>query len=81
MFPLETVYVIVAEPTAIPVTTPEAETVATFASEVVHVPPVVADANCVVKPEHTFVAPVMAATTCNAFTVTLLTADPEHEPE
>ncbi len=71
----------IADPAATPVTTPEVDTVATDVLDDVHVPPVVADANCVVKPEHTFVAPVMAATTCNAFTVTLLTADPEHEPE
>ena len=53
----------IADPAATPVTTPEEDTVATVASDDVHVPPVVAEANCVVKPEHTFVAPVMAATT------------------
>ena len=66
----------VADPAATPVTTPvEASTVATVASDDVHVPPVVADANCVVKPEHTFVAPVIAATVGNGLTVTVVDTD------
>ena len=36
----------------------------------VHVPPVVADANSVVEPEHTLVAPVIAATVGIGFTIT-----------
>ena len=42
------------------------------------VPPAVADANCVVKPEHRFVAPVIAATVGNGFTVTVVVTDVEH---
>lgn len=59
-------------PAETPVTTPALETVATAVLLDVHVPPVVAEANCVVKPEQTFVAPVIAATDGNAFTVTLV---------
>ena len=76
-----TEYVMVADPAATPVTTPvEASTVATVASDDVHVPPVVADANCVVKPEHTFVAPVIAATVGNGFTVTAVAVDVAEHP-
>ena len=38
----------------------------------VHVPPVVAEANCVVRPVQTFVAPVIAATLGSSFTVTAI---------
>jgi hypothetical protein len=44
------------------------------------VPPAVADANCVVKPEHTFVAPVIAATVGNGFTVTAVAVDVAEQP-
>jgi hypothetical protein len=44
------------------------------------VPPVVAEANCVVKPEQTFVAPVIAATVGNAFTVTVVAVDVAEHP-
>jgi hypothetical protein len=75
-----TEYVMIADPAATPVTTPVADTVATVASDDVHVPPVVADANCVVKPEHTFVAPVIAATVGNGFTVTAVAVDVAEHP-
>ena len=70
-FTLVTAYEITDEPAETPVTTPVALTVATEVLEDVQVPPDVADANCVVKPEQTFVAPVMAATVGIAFTVTV----------
>jgi hypothetical protein len=73
-------YVIVAVPAVTPVTTPVADTVATAVFDDVHVPPVVADANCVVKPEHTFVAPVIAATVGNGFTVTVVAVDVAEHP-
>ena len=44
------------------------------------VPPAVADANCVVKPEHTFVAPVIAATVGNGLTVTAVAVDVAEQP-
>jgi hypothetical protein len=44
------------------------------------VPVVVADANCVVNPEQTFVAPVIAATVGNAFTVTVVAVDVAEHP-
>ena len=46
----------------------------------VQVPPAVADANCVVKPEHTLVAPVIAATVGNGFTVTVVAVDVAEQP-
>ena len=61
-FVFVTVYVIVTFPAVTPVTTPVADTVATAALLVDQVPPVVTVANCVVNPEQTFVAPVIAAT-------------------
>jgi len=66
--------VIVVVPAVTPDTTPEAETVAAEALLEDQVPPVVAEANCVVNPEQTFVAPVIAATVGNAFTVTVAVA-------
>jgi hypothetical protein len=66
--------VIVVVPAVTPVTTPEADTVATAVLLDVQVPPVVADANCVVNPEQTIFAPVIAATVGNAFTVTTAVA-------
>ena len=44
------------------------------------VPPVVAVANCVVNPEHTFVSPVIDATVGNEFTVTVVVADVAEHP-
>ena len=44
------------------------------------VPPVVAEDNCVVNPEHTFVAPVIAAIVGNGFTVTVVAADVAGQP-
>ena len=75
-----TEYVMIADPAATPVTTPVADTVATAVLDEDHVPPVVADANCVVKPEHTFVAPVIAATVGNGFTVTAVAVDVAEHP-
>ena len=48
---------------------------------VVQVPPEVADNNWVVVPAHTFVAPVIAATTGNGLTVTLVAVDTAEHPE
>ena len=70
-----TEYVIVAVPAEIPVTIPFASTIATLLSLDDHVPPVVADANCVVPFAHTFVAPVIAATIGNGLTVTFVSTD------
>jgi hypothetical protein len=44
------------------------------------VPPAVADANCVVKLEHTFVAPVIAATVGSGLTVTDVAVDVAEHP-
>ena len=76
-----TSYVIVAVPALTPEIIPEASTVATLLLLDVQVPPVVAEENSVVPPSHTFVAPVIAATTGNGFTVTLLTAFAVHPAE
>ena len=74
-------YVIVEVPAETPVTTPVEVTVATAVLDEDHVPPVVADANCEFEPSHTEDAPVIAETIGRAFTVTLLTAEPEQDPE
>jgi hypothetical protein len=60
----------VVVPAAIPVTTPEALTVATAVLEEDQVPPAVTSARVVVDPAQTTVVPVMAATVGSAFTVT-----------
>ena len=70
----EIVYVIVAVPAAIPVTTPDVLTVATEASLVVHVPPPTVSANVVVPPTHAVVVPVMVPALGEAFTVMLAVA-------
>jgi hypothetical protein len=44
------------------------------------VPPAVADANCVVKPVHMFVAPVMASTIGSGLTVTNVAVDVAEQP-
>ena len=75
-----TVYVMVDVPAVTPVTTPVDDTVATAVLDEDHVPPAVAEANCVVKPEHTFVAPVIAATVGNGFTVTVVAVDVAEQP-
>ena len=75
-----TLYEITAEPALIPVIIPVEETAAIAELDVVQVPPVVADANCVVKPEHTFVAPVIAATVGNGFTVTTVAEEVDEHP-
>jgi hypothetical protein len=74
------VYVIVTLPATRPVTTPVELTVATAVSLDDQAPPVVAVANCVVNPEHTFVAPVIAATVGNGFTVTVVAVDVAEHP-
>jgi hypothetical protein len=62
--------VIVAEPTATPVTTPvEEPTVAVPVALLDQVPPVAVSASVVVKPTATEVVPVMAGTTGGVFTV------------
>ena len=71
---------IVVVPAVTPETTPEVDTVATAVLLEDQVPPVVAEANCVVNPEHTFVAPVIAATVGNAFTVTVVAVDVAEHP-
>ena len=75
-----TLYVIVEEPAAIPVTTPVVLTVATVLLLEDHVPPVVELANVVDNPVHTFVAPVIEATTGAGFTVTGVTDDVTEQP-
>jgi hypothetical protein len=60
--PVGRVYVIVAVPATIPVTTPVAETtVATEVLLLLHVPPVDVLVNAIVKPSHTVDEPDMAA--------------------
>ena len=73
-------YAIVTEPAATPVTTPVVLTVATAVLLDDHVPPVVELANVVVEPAHTFDAPVIAATTGNALTVTTVAGDVAEHP-
>jgi hypothetical protein len=72
--------VIVACPDAIPVTTPEAETVAIAELEVDQTPPIVALSSVVLAPTQRFVAPVIAATTGKAFIVTTVAADVAEQP-
>ena len=60
--PVANAYEIVADPQAIPFTVPvDAPTDAMAGVLLVHVPPVVASDSVMVVPEHTFIAPVMAA--------------------
>ena len=75
-----TLYVIVTDPEATPVTTPVVLTVATALLFDDHVPPVVELANVVVEPVHTFDDPVMDATTGNALTVTGVATDVAEHP-
>lgn len=53
------IYDIITEPAAIPVTTPLASTVATAVLLLTHVPPGVALFSTVIAPSHTFIRPVM----------------------
>jgi hypothetical protein len=79
-----TVYVIVAEPAATPVTTPELLTVATEVLEVVHAPPAspfeVID---VVLPTHTLAVPLNVPASGPVVTVmeSVARSDPEQEPD
>jgi len=66
--PVGNVYVIVAVPVALPVTTPDGDTEAVAPDELAHVPPAVASLSAVVSPTHTFMVPVMPAG--KGFTVT-----------
>jgi hypothetical protein len=66
-----TVYVMVARPADTPVTTPDADTVATAAFEVDHAPPIVALSSVVFAPTHNVVAPVKEATVGIALIVTV----------
>jgi hypothetical protein len=61
-------------PAVTPVTTPEAFTVATAVFDEVQTPLAVALASAVVEPAHTSVVPVIAGTTGNWFTLTVVTA-------
>ena len=77
---LVTLYRIVSAPDVIPVTTPDVLTVARDVLVLLHTPPEVALARVVVRPGHTLVVPVMAATEMGAETVTVLVAvDEPHE--
>ncbi len=72
--PVDPVYVIVAVPAEIPVTTPVVlPTVATPGALLVHVPPGVASVNVIVEPTHTADGP--AITAGNAFTVITLVVE------
>ncbi len=75
--PVGGVYVIIAVPVAIPVTTPElAETPATPGTELAQTPPETADVSETVDPTHKLELPEIAAG--NACTVTtLVTAQPD----
>lgn len=64
----------VAVPPVTPVTRPDAVTLA-LALLLLHTPPEVAFANCVVVPILTVVFPLIAATTGLTLTVTAVTAD------
>lgn len=70
--PEVTVYEIIALPAAIPVTSPEALTVATAGESDAQVPPPVISDNCVVEPAQTVATPVIGATTGSGFTVTVM---------
>jgi hypothetical protein len=60
--PEEVVYVIGAEPTVTPVTTPDVRpTVATAVFPLLHVPPLVRSCNKVVPPVHMVIVPVIGA--------------------
>jgi hypothetical protein len=71
-----TVYVIVAVPVALPLTTPAAVTEATAAFELAHVPPVTVLLNVVVPARQTVVAPESVPAVVAAFTVIVLVAVP-----
>ena len=71
----------VAVPALIPVTIPLELTVATAELLVDQVPPAVVLDNVVVAPIHTFVVPVIAATTGTLFTVIVEVADEEEGHE
>ena len=58
---LVTLYVIVADPAATPVTTPVALIVAIAVDELLHTPPLVASVRVVVLPTQTVFVPPMAA--------------------
>jgi hypothetical protein len=79
-----TVYVIVAEPTATPVTAPEALTVAMELFDEVQVPPVSPfDVMVVVFPTHTLAVPLNVPASGPGVTVTesVARSDPEQEPD
>src|SRR5947209_20620937 len=68
--PLVTVFLIVTKPADTPVTTPASTPVPSPLSDELHTPPAVALAKVIVLPSHTAVAPLIAATVGNGFTVT-----------
>ena len=59
-------------PAAIPLTIPEASTVANVASALLQVPPVAASLNDVVAAAHTVAVPVIVPASGNGFTVTII---------
>jgi hypothetical protein len=67
--PVPKVYVILTEPTEIPVTTPDAFTAAIKLFRLFHVPPAVASPRVIPAPTQTFDGPVIAAG--KGFTVTV----------
>ncbi len=79
--PVVTVYVIVAVPAPVPVTTPDVPTVATGVLLLLHVPPDVASESVMADPVQTFPGPDMAAMEGRAFTVTTAVAVAEHPKE
>ena len=79
-----TVYVIVAEPTATPVTTPEALTVAMELLDEVHAPPVSPfDVIVVIFPTHTLAVPLKVPASGPGVTVTenVARSDPRQDPD
>jgi hypothetical protein len=79
-----TVYVIVTEPTATPVTTPEALTVATEVFDEVHAPPVSPfEVIVVVFPTHTLAVPLNVPASGPAVTVmeSVARSDPVQDPD
>jgi hypothetical protein len=78
--PVAVVYVIIALPSAIPVTTPVGLTVANAVDPELHVPPVTTSCSAVVPPGHTVVVPLMAGTVLTVTTVVAMQpADPAAE--
>ena len=71
----------VAEPTAIPVTTPDAFTVAMEVLLLIHPPPATESVRVMVVPAHNAAEPEMEATVGKLFTVTNFVATTVPQPE